>query len=403
MSAKTINFLNIALILFVIYFLQGILYPSGSIISQTVLLLFLIIGLFCYLKTVLRLDNPSFVKLFILFYAILLITFLVSPKTVIGDKNEAIGIVSTFGQFKEISAFVLSFFISYILVRKKDIDDVHVWWFGIIIFILSILRFFFSRDLLAEENEMFTNNAGYFLVATVPYIPFIIKKKKVLGAVIAVILSALIIASAKRGAIVCLMVSLAFMMFYYLKSHKITFKRVFAILLLLAAAATFIYYSIESNEYLMSRIEKTQSEGIGQRSIAYVALWNHWSSDTNLFTFLFGNGMAQTITVWGNYAHNDWLELLIDNGLVGVVIYLMLFVLAFMYIRKMNIGRLYKLSAYLCLIIWFLKTVFSMGYTSMMNVMFCFLLGLIIGKNEFHKQNTIKTNNSDEKDIMLHR
>ena len=169
-----------------------------------------------------------------------------------------------------------------------------------------------------------------------------------------------------------------------------TFKRVFAILLLLAAAATFIYYSIESNEYLMSRIEKTQSEGIGQRSIAYVALWNHWSSDTNLFTFLFGNGMAQTITVWGNYAHNDWLELLIDNGLLGVVIYLMLFVLAFMYIRKMNIGRLYKLSAYLCLIIWFLKTVFSMGYTSMMNVMICFLLGLIIGKNEFAKRNYIR-------------
>ena len=390
MSVKTINFLNIALILFVIYFLQGILYPSGSIISQTVLLLFLIIGFFCYLKTVLRLDTPSFVKLFILFYAILLITFLVSSKIVIGDKNEAIGIVSTFGQFKEISAFVLSFFISYSLVREKDIEEVHVWWFGIIIFILAILRFFFSRDLLAEENEMFTNNAGYFLVAAVPYIPFIINKKKLLGVLIFVILSALIIASAKRGAIVCLIVSLVFMIFYYLASHKITFKRVFAILLLITTAVIFISYSIESNEYLMMRLEKTQEEGIGQRSIAYVSLWNHWCSDTNLLTFLFGNGIAQTITVWGNYAHNDWLELLIDNGLIGVLIYLMLFVLAFIYIRKMNIGHPYKMSAYLCLIIWFLKTVFSMGYTSMMNVMFCFLLGLIIGKNEFAKRNYIR-------------
>lgn len=386
MSAKKINCLNIALVLFVIYFLQGILYPSGSIISQTVLLLFLIIGLFCYLKTMLRLDNPSFVKLFILFYAILLITFLVSPKTVIGDKNEAIGIVSTFGQFKEISAFVLSFFISYIFVLKQDIDDVKVWWFGIIIFLLSLLRFFFSRDLLAEESEMFTNNAGYFLVAAIPYIPFIIKKKKVLGVVIAVILSALIIASAKRGAIVCLMGSLVFMIFYYLKSHKITIKRVFAILLLSAAAVMFIYYSIESNEYLMMRLDKTQEEGIGPRSIAYVALWNHWCSDTNLFTFLFGNGTAQTITVWGNYAHNDWLELLIDNGLVGVSIYLMLFVMAFIYIRKMTIGHRYKMSAYLCLIIWLSKTVFSMGYTSMMNVIFCCLLGLIMGKNEFQNR-----------------
>ena len=383
MTSRTVNFLTIAILLFVIYFLQGFLYPTGSIISQFSILLFLIIGFFSFIKTLLRLNNPFFVKVFIAFYIILLLTFLLSPKTVIGTKNEAIGLVSTFGQFKEISAFVLSFFIAYVFVSKKNINSAYIYWAGIVFFVLSVIRYFFSKDLLLEDNEMFTNNAGYFIVASIPYIPFLIKQKKSIGVIIFVLMSGLIIASAKRGAIVCLIVSLLFMLLYYLKSHKVTIKRIVITLIVLLISAIFVYYAVSSNEYLMMRILRTQNEGIGQRSIAYSTLWQYWSSETNILKFLFGNGMAQTVTVWGNYAHNDWLELLIDNGLVGTVIYMLLFISAFVYIRKMNIESVYKLSAYLCLIIWLLKTIFSMGYTSIMNITFCLLLGMLIGKNEF--------------------
>ena len=389
MTSRTVNFLTIAILLFVIYFLQGFLYPTGSIISQFSILLFLIIGFFSFIKTLLRLNNPFFVKVFIAFYIILLLTFLLSPKTVIGTKNEAIGLVSTFGQFKEISAFVLSFFIAYIFVSKNNINSTYIYWTGIVFFVLSVIRYFFSKDLLLEDREMFTNNAGYFLVAIIPYIPFLIEKKKSIGVIISVLVTGLIIASAKRGAIVCLIASILFMLLYYLKSHKITIKHIIVTLIVFSISAIFVYYAVTSNEYLMMRIVKTQDEGIGQRSIAYLTLWQYWSSETNILKFLFGNGMTQTVTVWGNYAHNDWLELLIDNGLVGVILYMLFFISAFAYIRKMKIESIYKLSAYLCLIIWLLKTIFSMGYTSIMNVIFCLLLGMIIGINELKKRSNI--------------
>lgn len=389
MVSKTVNFLTIAILLIAVYFLQGFLYPSGSIISQLSILFFLIIGLFCFLRTSLRLAVPFFVKVFIVFYIILLLTFLLSSKTVIGTKYEAIGLISTFSQFKQISAFVLSFFIAYIVVSKNYLNITYIYWTGIVFFVLSVIRFFFSRDLLAEESEMFTNNAGYFLVATIPYIPFLIKKKKIIGVTIFVLVAVLIIASAKRGAIVCLIASMLFMLAYYLKTHRVTIKRLVVILLLLLISAIFVYFTVASNEYLMLRIIKTQDEGIGQRSIAYATLWQYWISETNIFKFLFGNGMAQSVAVWGNYAHNDWLELLIDNGLVGAIIYMLFFISAFAYIRKMKIEYVYKLSAYLCLIILLLKTIFSMGYTDMQNVMFCLLFGMIIGKNENLKQTNI--------------
>ena len=387
MINKSINVLNIALILFLIYCLQGIIYPTGSVISQASLFLFLIIGLVCYLTAMLRKRNPEFVKWFMIFFIILLVTFLVSPKIVTGTEYEAIGEVSTFIQFKEMIIFIFSFFIAYVPASKSQLSDSYLTGTSIIFILLAISRFIFSRDLLAEDMESFTNNAAYFTVAVIPYLPFIAKRHKVLCIIGALVLIALIVASAKRGAIVCMIAALVFSICYYVKVSKVKFKHVAFAIAAILIVSVFIYYSIISNEYLMFRLEYTHDEGIGARSIAYKVLFNHWISETNIFYLLFGNGTAQTVSVWGNYAHNDWLELLIDNGLLGVITYFMLFLSGFRYIKRLVLDNIYKVSAYLCLIIWFLETCFSMGFTSFMNSAICILLGMIIGKNEFHKKN----------------
>ena len=64
-SNTSINILTIAIVLFVFYLLQGIVYPSGSIISQGVLLLFLMIGFGCLLRTMLQNHNPLGIQIFV--------------------------------------------------------------------------------------------------------------------------------------------------------------------------------------------------------------------------------------------------------------------------------------------------------------------------------------------------
>lgn len=159
-------------------------------------------------------------------------------------------------------------------------------------------------------------------------------------------------------------------------------KAILLAVVLFLGAGYLIYYAYESNEWLLSRIEFMQNEGIGGRGVAYPVLLGHWYNDTNFWTLMFGNGMAQTVTVWGNFAHNDWLELLICNGVVGVVLYLMIFVGLFRFIYRSSLSSWVRLSAYLCMLIWFLQSLFSMGFTSMSNVEYILLLGLIVGSEK---------------------
>ena len=80
------------------------------------------------------------------------------------------------------------------------------------------------------------------------------------------------------------------------------------------------------------------------------------------------------------FAHNDWLELLSNFGLFGVIVYIMLFFAAYKLIRNPNWGdtdkRLFMLTV---IIMWFLITLFSMGYTSSDGYLKAMLLAYLIG------------------------
>ena len=397
-STSMINSLSIAITIYVIYLLQGIVYPSGSIISQGLLLLFLIIGFISFVNTAFRGDNPRIVTMFIVFYAMIVLWYILSPKTVYGTVNEAIGEVSTLGQFKSASVVFFSFFIAYRYVKNTPEDRTSITIIAIIFYALALLRYFYSKSELLEERESFTNNAGYYFVALLPFIPVVFKRHRVLGVLMMLISLLTILASAKRGAILCLIVVAIFSLFYYLKSNTISVKELVGSLILFSAVLFLGYDSYISNDYLVSRIENTQEIGLGNRAIAYSSLWNHWYTDTNLFTLIFGNGSAASVEVWGNFAHNDWLEILIDYGLVGVIVYLILFITFYNYIRKSNFEFSYMLAMYICLIVWFLKTIFSMGYTDSANAFFMFYLGIIIGRIEVLNLQS----KCHEKNIMLY-
>lgn len=381
------NKLLILVVLFTVYYLQGALYPSGSIVSQGILLIYLLFGIYCFVKAFSNRATPSCVMIWSAFFLMQGLCFLISPKEVVGMKNEAIGRVATFNQFKEIATFMLTLLIGYYYSYRNKTSEKYIFWFGIIFFLSSIVQYYYSlSQLMMKYGEETTNNAGYTMLTVVPYLPIVFKRKRILGIIMAVVIVAFVMWSAKRGALMCLAGAALFALFYYLKTHKVRLKTILGITLLLLVVGYFVYQQYLDNEYLQYRMEATMEGKSSNRDVAYSQLFNHWLNETNPFLFLFGNGTAQTITVWGNFGHNDWLELLIDNGLVGALVYFAMFVATISYIRKARLSKLNKLSAYLCVLILFMQSCFSMGFSDGGSGVYILLLGVIIGNNEKEKR-----------------
>ena len=384
-SNKT--WLTFTLGLYIIYSLQGVLYSSGSFFTQGLLLLFLLIGVFGFIKTFTQKSpNPKFVGIWAIFFILLTISYVISPKEVNGYAYEAIGLATTFGQYKNICFVILSFFATYYFTKRSKITDKYVIILGLILVGTAVLRYFYSLQILQEESsrDEFQNNAAYCIIAIVPFMPYLFKKRRLIAGIIALALVALVLNAAKRGAIVSLIVALGFTAIYLLRRSRMSPFRQFMLIMLVVGVTAFMYYYSIQNEFLMDRIDDTREGNIGTREVAYAMLWQHWIN-ADIFHQFFGYGLMQTVNVWGNTAHNDWLELLTDNGILGVSIYLAFFISLFRYIKGMKDNMLLKLGAYLAVIILLVKTLFSMGYTDFVNVPLIVALGIFVGRYESNK------------------
>ena len=384
-----------AIVLFFGYYLQGIIYPSGSFISQTFLVLYLLIGIYCAFHTLFLSKANTLSCIWGVFILMLSFTFLLSPPIVYGTINDAIGEVSTFMQYKESISFSLTYYIAHYVDRNGTITNKQLSYLGIALFLLSFLKFKYTDLTLEQENDGrigFTNNAAYDIVITLPFLSLIFERSKLWAGTLMVISIPLILFGAKRGAILCLIAVALFTLLYYLRNTKPSFAKYLTVILIICSLGWYVHRNLQSNEYLIHRIEKTSQTGIGGREVAYVMLFDHWNREQNPITFLFGNGTAQTINIWGNYAHNDWLELLIDNGLIGVFIYLAIFLLTFSKIYKSQLDFYKKLACYSAFIIWLCRSAFSMGYSSFTNAILLILLGLFFCDNNIEYE--------DEEDTM---
>lgn len=373
-------------LLIILYFLQGLLYTSGGFLSRSILLIILVCGAWAFVMTALRRQNPTFVVLLILFLLMLAITYVLSPKYVIGTRYEAIGRISTTSQFKNACTFILSFFIGYYISLSKRSNLYNLGLIGIFYLIASIFIFYYFRTmtLLQSEREDIVNNTAYNFVSVIPFIPifFMTFKRKIWGIASVVLIIIMVMFGAKRGAIACTVISLAFALVYYLHINKFSIKRIILVLLVSVIAYLLIVYLYESSNFLQSRVTRTFESGIGMRSIGYSVLFNSWLHDTNFFQFLFGRGSAATVSVWGNYGHQDWLELLTDNGILGVILYAAIFLSAISYIKKSCANNYIKLAMYLCILTWFLRSMFSMGYTNADGAISMLLFGSLLAYNE---------------------
>ena len=225
--------------------------------------------------------------------------------------------------------------------------------------IVYVLGFFIklSETLSAEFwKENVTNNGGYLLPLVFPLIGFILEKKYSWLVLAASVL--LTLASAKRGAILCISAEAAIFVWYKIKDNMnnkaiLLFMMFFVIILLILA-----YQYIISNEFLLNRFD---SDSSGRDDI-FSQAWKVFIN-ADIIHALFGYGLCQTVAKVGMFAHNDWLEILVNQGLLGIVLYFSIFFSLYKgyknIVKEMDFRyKCMYISACTC---FFLKSLFSMS------------------------------------------
>lgn len=394
MNISSVKFSRELLFLFIaIYFFQGSLYPIGSVVAKAALLFIWIISFFYLIKSLIINSGKG------IFYYAWILLFLLNFVGYIfqGAFGGGFGDIY-FSQLRAILTVILPFFPFYYFAYKGFISNKQLLRFFIIMLPIAIASFYSSRSHILLEslstNENVVTNTAYFFVALIPYV-FLWGKRKVFSIISLVILLFFIIQSAKRGALIVGVVS-AIVFVYYQLTTVDPKKRIQSFIISIVGILLLIGFSYEfyiSNDFLISRLERTDDIGSG-RDIIYLNLWNNWFDSNNIFNYLFGFGFVSTIKYsgLGLLAHNDWLELLTNFGLLGISTYLFLFFAAIYFIFHSNAEREGKVIMSAIILSWFFQTLFSMYYTNSTAVLDSILLGYLFGtshRNRISKKRTV--------------
>lgn len=375
---------NLLIFFILVYFSQGALYPTGHFIGKIALLFVFGISLPYLMKSLILRNNNNMV-----YFSLLALIIL----NTIGFLFESKFDVTTLSQFKFILITLLPFFPFYYFSLKGYLTKEKLIVLFLLLLPIIILGFYNNEKNMINsrlsEVENVVNNMGYFFTALIPFV-FLIKNK-ILSISSLFLIFFFVIQSSKRGAV--FLSALALIIFIIYQLSIVNRKKIIqSFLFSLIGMVFFIKFSIDmylSNEYLISRIQKIDDGGSG-RDIIYTNLWNNWLNSNNLFNYLLGFGFVSTVIYsgTGNLAHNDWLELLTNFGLLGVLIFIIFFFSFFVFILNKSLSKEDKFILICIFLISFLQTFFSMFYTSPTNVFLIILLAYILGNFQYKKRIT---------------
>lgn len=390
---------NLYLGLWSIYLLQGTLYDKGSVISRSILV---IIMLYTIVETITFLRKCPYnryikcLNSIVLLYAIYCFWFYIttggSVKTRIGEEATILDVI------KEPCCSMLPIYVFCLYTIRKylTLDLLKIW--APIFITIAILGFFADKrlqlEMLAEigsSREEVTSNAGYKLVYLLP-ISLVYYKKPIIMYVCTIICMIFVVLTMKRGAILIGGASLCILILHFLKYGSKKLKiLVIAVLLLLVIGGTYFWnYLMSSSDYFYFRVMETLDGEDSGRSGLWSSFWNTYLNSDSIINNIFGWGRLGTVMVGDNFAHNDWIEFLIDFGILGVCLFLNYWIGFYKTIKKTKLHELSRFCLQIIFLILIMKTMFSMSILTM-EIYITIMLGFCIedGFNEQFKQNCI--------------
>lgn len=304
-------------LLWCLYYMQGSFYPEGGIISRGILAIFLLWSMFLFVKVYDYEDRPQMIKnlqnLAILFAIYGLIRLVVNT-------NGWLAVSDSTTYFKEHELSLLPVFAMYYFSREKMINADWFYRIFFLFFITAIVAFVFMsmRMRVRFDADEVTNNSGYFVASLIPLLVFLRKKPLLQYGALMIILF-FVIEGMKRGAIIAAGISSCYFIVESIRDSSGQKKIAFVMLGFLLIIATVYYFrdSLSSSLYMQDRLQRTMNGDMSNRENMYPEYIHFFFNNANPIQFLFGFGADGTLKYLDGYAHQDWIEILIDEGLVG--------------------------------------------------------------------------------------
>lgn len=360
--------------LWCLYYLQGILYSSGGIISRGVLLIIMLLSLYYMVVSFRKYKMPTFLKTVAVFVGMFIVYFLASYVDPTPIYTYTLRPVTAWGTLKYVLMSLPPIYAYYHFGRKGLLTEHNIPKYIICLLCLTTLMFIRQQSLnLAEsmsmgsEQEEFTNNIAYNFLGLMPLFVFLYKKPT-LQYVALIYAMVFILLGMKRGAILIGILCVIYFIYQSYKSANRKLRRRIVALSVVALVG-FAYFASDfmaSSDYFQKRVEETMAGDSSGRDRIYSTLFEYILSRNSIGAILFGEGINYTVVIAGQYAHNDWLELGVNMGLLGIFIYIIYFVA--LGINTLNVRKYNKTvfaSFMLCYVIMFASSLFSMSYSSL--------------------------------------
>ena len=379
---KFINACNFYLGLRCLYNLQGVFYASGGMVSKVLLLLFLLLSLYYIGLVILKYKLARPYKCITIFFALLFIygVFLLFTNDVLYATGNEVP------RFEYLKSVMLSFgpvYACYHFTKQKTLTATSIKIWVYVYFLVATLTFFNMQQSVMELNDAdaITNNMAYSFLALMPAV-FLFDKKPAVQYLLLGYCLVFILMGMKRGAILIGIVALLYFVYVNLTqtSKKFKFSSVVFTLVLIACLLSFINEMVSSSDYFMTRVEDTMSGDTSGRDELYSSYLNHFLTEHNFVNFMFGHGANGSIRIFPDYAHNDWLELAINQGILGLFLYLLYWFGLNKYRIKSKHNNVIHAYFTLFIIVFLIKSFFSMSYN--MNIYASSVLGYMIATAE---------------------
>lgn len=198
--------------------------------------------------------------------------------------------------------------------------------------------FQYYATLAMLNREVMITNAGYLLLLLLPLV--ICADKRIVRYVLIMIIAMVVISSNKRGGLVAFVLSLVFYIIVKNRTEgkKFRFLSLVFSLAIISLSFYYLFFFSESftDQYLLSRFEGLEEDAGSGRIDVYALTWDMILSSDGL-SLLMGHGWNAVLRDSSAHlsAHNDFLEVLYDYGIVVFVFYLVLIVRLFSKLRRL--------------------------------------------------------------------
>lgn len=301
--------------------------------------------------------------------------------------------IPTFFYLKYIYCSIPAVYVYYYYAKRGVFSYKSLTKYTLFFVITTIPAFFNYYSVTAGSNGAYvdglTNNVGYKFVPIMA-LAFIISKWRNIIEIVSYIF---IVLSLKRGAILIGTISFLAYLYTNIKTSKgiKKFGTIAFSIFIIIIASFFIIHFFENSQGFQQRVEMTLNGNSSGRDIIAKSLFDAFKNQNDALVILFGNGADATIDIAGNYAHNDWLELLINQGILGVSVFALFYVLWFKnYLRmRKEVPRSISMAFAIVLIGSFGSSIFSMAYTAF-SPPISIVIGYCLYMNARHKEITKK-------------